>query len=79
MFCIDDTKDSDATNKTEKTTSATITDNMVKRLYAIGNKAGVAPGDIIKVIKKEYNKIKVEELTKEEYETICKRLESKTK
>lgn len=74
LFCIDDTKDSDTTNTDEK---STITENQIKRLYAIGNKANITPAQIITVIKKEFNKVDVKKLTKAEYDSICERLENK--
>lgn len=58
---------------------AVITGPMVKRLYDVGSKANVKPVDIIKVIKADYNKVKIEELSKEEYEAVYKRIESKIK
>lgn len=84
MFCIDDTKDSDATNTHGKENNTqqgkgNLSDNQIKRLYAIGNKAGIVPADILKVCMNDFKVKKVEELTKPQYDQICSRLESKIK
>lgn len=79
MFCIDDTKDSDATNthgKDNKPKSG-LTEAQVKRLYAIGNKANQTPATILSVCIKEFGVKKVEELNKEQYDNICERLEKR--
>lgn len=79
MFCIDDTKDSDATNthgKDNKPKSG-LTEAQVKRLYAIGNKANQTPATILSVCIKEFGVKKVEELSKEQYDNICERLEKR--
>lgn len=81
MFCIDDTKDSDATNthgKDNKPKSG-LTEAQVKRLYAIGNKANQTPATILSVCIKEFGVKKVEELSKEQYDNICERLEKRGK
>lgn len=49
----------------------------IKRLYAIAKNVNITPTQIVDVIKKEFNKTDVVKLTKTEYDTICKRLESK--
>ena len=78
MFCIDDTKDSDATNKHDKEDNIKvegITEKQIKRLYAIGNKAGITPKQIIAGAKRDYNTIQLEKLTKAEYDELCEKLE----
>lgn len=54
-----------------------LSDAQVKRLYAIGNRAGVTPQQIIEVSKREYNKVDLKKLTKAEYDNFCDRLERK--
>ena len=83
MFCIDDNKDSDSTNKhgkdkedTSSYTSNGINDKQIKRLYAIANKAGYDAEAIKGLIKKKYNK-EIKELTKAEYDHVCNGLEEK--
>ena len=63
----------------DNNSSAVITEAQIKRLYAIGNKANITPSQILEVCKKEFAVTKVENLTKQQYDTICKRLESKIK
>ena len=83
MFCIDDNKDSDSTNKHGKDKEDTapaiangINDKQIKRLYAIANKAGYDAEAIKGMIKKKYNK-DLKDLTKEEYDHVCNGLEGK--
>lgn len=83
MFCIDDNKDSDSTNKhgkdkedTSSYTSNGINDKQIKRLYAIASKAGYDAEAIKGLIKKKYNK-EIKELTKAEYDHVCNGLEGK--
>ena len=51
----------------------------VGRLLAIGLKAGIKEPEIKKVIKAEFGKDKIEDLSIEAYNTICSRLEAKAK
>ena len=51
----------------------------VGRLLAIGLKAGMKEPDIKKVIKAEFGKDKIEDLSIEAYNSICSRLEDKVK
>ena len=51
----------------------------VGRLLAIGLKAGIKEPEIKKVIKAEFGKDKIEDLSKEAYDSICSRLEAKVK
>lgn len=85
MFCIDDNKDSDSTNKhgkdkeePQKTSSSNsgINDNQIKRMYAIAKKAGYDVEAIKGMVKKKYNK-ELKDLTKAEYDHICNGLEGK--
>ena len=54
-----------------------ISEKQVKRLYAIAGNAGIDPTAVLKVIVHDYKKTKVEDLTREEYDDICGRLEAK--
>ena len=74
LFCIDDTKDSDTTNKAVKKLS----DAQIKRLYAISSKAGYNAEQIKQFVFKKYEK-EIETLTKDEYDYICRCLEKKGK
>ncbi len=82
LFCIDDTKDSDATNKHGKEQSdklksnqGQLTDAQLKRLYAIAYSVNI-DGDTVKQhVRKKFNK-EVKDLTKEEYDQVCKGYES---
>jgi hypothetical protein len=90
LFCIDDNKDSDSTNthgkdgksssggsKTEgKTSVTTISENQIKRLYAIASKAGYDAEKIKSMVQTKYKK-EVKELVKVEYDHICNGLEGK--
>lgn len=51
----------------------------VGRLLAIGMKAGIKEPEIKKVIKSEFGKDKIEDLSIEAYNGICSRLEAKVK
>lgn len=73
LFCIDDTKDSDTTNKQVKKLS----EAQIKRLYAISNKAGYNNEKLKQLVHKKYEK-EIDVLTKDEYDYICNCLEGKT-
>ena len=70
LFCIDDTKDSDTTNKPLKK----LTEAQIKRLYAISNKAGYDNKKLGELVHKKYEK-DIKNLTQDEYDYICKCLE----
>lgn len=57
----------------------TITDEMEKQLYEVAAKADVTPNQVLSVIKKENHKANIKSLTKDEYNLIYRRLESKIK
>ena len=88
LFAIDDNKDPDSTNKHGKDDSdikvnmasvdKCISDKQLKRLYAIGNKAGYDKNIVDEVIKKTF-KCEAKNMTKEQYNNICERLEKKAK
>lgn len=86
LFAIDDTKDSDTTNKGEdkpsnKTASTAnnsgkLSDNQVKRLFAIANSKKVNAEAVKKIILRDYKKTNVEDLTKAEYDELCSKFEN---
>lgn len=80
LFAIDDTKDSDYTNKhgkeqSDKSNQGQLTDAQIKRLYAIAYSAGYDSEKVKEHVMKKFNK-DVKELTKEEYDLVCKGYES---
>ena len=84
MFAIDDTKDSDSTNTHEvdpeqSKSNGKLSAKQVGRLLAIGLKAGIKEPEIKKVIKAEFGKDKIEDLSIEDYNSVCSRLEVKVK
>lgn len=81
LFAIDDTKDSDFTNKHEDkpvNNSKGITEAQVKRLFAIAKSKNVSAEDVKKGVLKYYNKTIVAELTKQEYDELVNRIENGT-
>ena len=94
MFSIDDTKDSDSTNTHEdftdfksennkdlkvenKWTNPKLTDKQINRLYAIAYNEGYNADKIKAMVMQRYNK-DISNLTKTEYDYICKSLEKKS-
>ena len=84
LFAIDDNKDSDATNthgkdiKPNMTPVSGITEAQLKRLFAIGNKAGFKKDVVEATVKKMFG-CKPKDMTKNQYNTVCERLEKKVK
>ena len=85
LLLIDDTKDDDFNNKHGKDDNINvnmtpvdkcISDKQLKRLYAIGSKAGHDKNIVDGVIKKTF-KCEAKDMTKEQYDNICERLEKK--
>lgn len=66
-----DNKDNKSENK--------LSEAQIKRLYAIANKAGITPNQVLEVCKKDYGIAKIESLNKNQYNEVCNRLESKVK
>ena len=60
-------------------TTGKLSAKQVGRLLAIGLKAGIKEPEIKKVIKAEFGKDKIEDLSIEAYNSICSRLEVKAK
>ena len=84
LFAIDDNKDADSTNthgkdiKPNMTTVGGITEEQLKRLYAIGNKAGFKKDVVEATVKKMFG-CEPKDMTKDQYNTVCERLEKKVK
>lgn len=83
MFCIDDVKDADATNKHGKednnksysqdnatNTARKLSDKQLSRLYAIGYKAGFNNDKVKEQIFKKFN-VEPKNLNKQQYDTVC--------
>ena len=84
LFAIDDNKDSDATNthgkdiKPNMTPLSGLSEAQLKRLYAIGNKAGFKKDVVEATVKKMFG-CEPKDMTKDQYNTVCERLEKKVK
>ena len=83
LFAIDDNKDADATNTHGKETikvnmTPALSEAQLKRLYAIGNKAGIKMEVLDSTVKKSFG-CEPRDMTKEQYQNICERLEKKSK
>ena len=81
LLLIDDTKDDDFTNTHGKEikpnmTPTGITEAQLKRLLAIGNKAGIKKEVVEGTVRKIFN-CEPKDMTKEQYDNICERLEKK--
>lgn len=88
LFAIDDTKDSDSTNKHDKDksnvtslnidnkwTNPKLTDAQIKRLYAIAYSKGIVKEKVKEQVLKKFNK-EVVDLTKSEYDKVCEGYEN---
>ena len=90
LFAIDDNKDPDSTNKHSKDNeikpnipfrgmiSDGISEAQIKRLFAIGNKAGFKKDVVEATVKKMFG-CEPKDMTKDQYNTVCERLEKKVK
>ncbi len=81
LFAIDDNKDADSTNTHGKEikpnmTPTGITETQLKRLLAIGNKAGIKKEVVEGTVRKIFG-CEPKDMTKEQYDNICERLEKK--
>ena len=81
LLLIDDTKDDDFTNTHGKDikpnmTPTGITEAQLKRLFAIGNKAGIKKEVVEGTVRKIFG-CEPKDMTKEQYDNICERLEKK--
>lgn len=61
----------------KKSDKVELSEAQIKRLYAIANNKGITPQQVASVCKKDFNVVDVKKLNKEQYDTICKRLENK--
>lgn len=90
LYLIDDTKDADTdeyqnqnNNKTQSfqtqgkpsNKKGNLSEAQVKRLFAIAKSVSVTADQVKKIIMRDYNKTEIAQLTKQEYDTICKNLE----
>ena len=66
-------------NPEQSKSNGKLSAKQVGRLLAIGIKAGIKEPEIKKVIKTEFGKDKIEDLSIEAYNSICSRLEVKVK
>ena len=84
LFAIDDNKDDDAINmhgkdiKPNMTPVSGLSEAQIKRLYAIGNKAGFKKDVVEATVKKMFG-CEPKDMTKDQYNTVCERLEKKVK
>lgn len=73
LFAIDDTKDSDTTNKHLKD-EPTLSDAQIKRLYTISNKAGYSAYEVKNMVKQKYNK-EIKQMNRSEYDNVTEGLQ----
>ena len=84
LFAIDDNKDADSINthnkeiKPNMTPVSGLSEAQLKRLYAIGNKAGFKKDVVEATVKKMFG-CEPKDMTKDQYNTVCERLEKKVK
>ena len=84
LFAIDDNRDPDSTNKHGKdikpnmTPVSGLSEAQIKRLFAIGNKAGFKKNVVEATVKKMFG-CEPKDMTKDQYNTVCERLEKKVK
>ena len=86
LFAIDDNRDPDSTNKHGKdnnikpnmTPIGGLSEAQIKRLFAIGNKAGFKKDVVEATVKKMFG-CEPKDMTKDQYNTVCERLEKKVK
>ena len=84
LFAIDDNKDADSTNthgkdiKPNMTPVSGLSEAQLKRLYTIGNKAGFKKEVVEATVKKMFG-CEPKDMTKDQYNTVCERLEKKVK
>ena len=84
LFAIDDNKDADSINthnkeiKPNMTPVSGLSEAQLKRLYAIGNKAGFKKDVVEATVKKMFG-CEPKDMTKDQYNIVCERLEKKVK
>lgn len=74
LFCIDDTKDSDATNThgKDKDEPHILTEGQVNRVFAIAKSKGYNAESVKKAAIKKYSVTDIKFLSKEQYDEFCK-------
>ena len=76
LFLIDDTKDSDTTNKESKEKSESLlSDAQIKRVYAIAKSSSLTEDAVKKWIQGKFGKESLKDLNKSEYDSLCEALE----
>ena len=60
-----------------KTSAGTISEPQIKRAFAIANEANISADDVRAWVKSKYHKDDIKNLTKTEYDALCKALEAK--
>ena len=84
LFAIDDNKDADSTNthgkdiKPNMIPVSGLSEAQIKRLFAIGNKAGFKKDVVEATVKKMFG-CEPKDMTKDQDNTVCERLEKKVK
>lgn len=74
----EDDPDAKQNQRTEKTyTSRKLSEAQVNRLFAIAKASNISVGDVKKVLMKDYSKTDPADLTKDQYDELCKRIEAK--
>jgi hypothetical protein len=74
----EDDPDAKQNQRTDTTnTSRKLSEAQVNRLFAIAKASNISVGDVKKVLMKDYNKTNPADLTKDQYDELCKRIEAK--
>lgn len=84
LFCIDDTKDADSTNKHDKeetkankTNAKELSEKQISRLYTLAKIAGYDEAKVKTHMLKKFNIDSANKLTKAQYDIMCKGYEEK--
>lgn len=72
----DPESDTGVDERNQEQEQKTLSDAQVKRVFSIGKQNGISAAQIKQVLMKDYQKTKVEYLTKQEYDELCARMES---
>ena len=73
----DRTKYEEAKTSTVKEVKSEINEAQIKRLYAIASENNIDNAKVKEYILKKYNKTSTSDLTKAQYEEVCKKMENK--
>lgn len=78
LYCIDDAKDSDATNthgkdedKDKDEVKKAVSEAQIKRLFALGKQAGYEAGKVLELIKEKCNLDDPNDLSTANYNMLC--------